>query len=99
MGGGEQSQPYVAADLGCAMRKNPHLRVFSASGYFDLARPFLPPSTNYREWCWSRAFGVLRDNVQFRYYPSGHMIYLNPDALAIFHADLEKWYRSTLGIR
>jgi carboxypeptidase C (cathepsin A) len=39
-GGGEQSQPYVAADLASAIRKNPHLQVFSANGYFDLATPF-----------------------------------------------------------
>ena len=38
--GGEQTQPYVAADLASAMRKNPHLKVFSANGYFDLATPF-----------------------------------------------------------
>ena len=85
-GGGEQSQPYVAADLASAMRKNPHLKVFSANGYFDLATPFfnteydldhmdLPPD--------------LRGNVQFGYYPSGHMIYLNVDALHKLHDDLE----------
>jgi carboxypeptidase C (cathepsin A) len=84
-GGGEQSQPYVAADLASAMRKNPHLKVFSANGYFDLATPFfnteydldhmdLPPD--------------LRQNVQFGYYPSGHMIYLNVDALHKLKDDL-----------
>jgi carboxypeptidase C (cathepsin A) len=35
--GGEQAQPYVAADLASAIRKNPHLKVFAANGYFDLA--------------------------------------------------------------
>ena len=90
-GGGEQSQPYVAADLASAMRKNPHLKVFSANGYFDLATPFfnteydldhmdLPPD--------------LRGNVQFGYYPSGHMIYLNVDALHQLHDDLEAFIGS-----
>jgi carboxypeptidase C (cathepsin A) len=84
----EQSEPYVAADLASAMRKNPHLKVFSANGYFDLATPFfltefdlnhmqLPPG--------------LRDNVQFGYYPSGHMIYLNVQALHQLRGDLEKF--------
>src|SRR5208337_4006179 len=41
MGGGQpQSEPWVAADLASAIRKNPHLKVFSANGYFDLATPF-----------------------------------------------------------
>ncbi len=86
--GGEQPQPDVAADLASAMRKNPHLKVFSANGYFDLATPFfltefdldhmaLPPE--------------LRKNVEFGYYPSGHMIYLNVEALGKLHADLEKF--------
>jgi carboxypeptidase C (cathepsin A) len=90
-GGGEQSQPYVAADLASALRKNPHLRVFSANGYFDLATPFfnteydidhmdLPPD--------------LRANVQFGYYPSGHMIYLNVDALHKLRDDLEAFITS-----
>jgi len=84
----EEPQPDVAADLGDAMRKNPHLKVFSANGYFDLATPFfltefdldhmqLPPE--------------LRKNVEFGYYPSGHMIYLNVKALELLHADLEKF--------
>jgi carboxypeptidase C (cathepsin A) len=84
----EESEPYVAADLASAMRKNPHLKVFSANGYFDLATPFfltefdlnhmqLPPG--------------LRDNVQFGYYPSGHMIYLNVQALHQLRGDLEKF--------
>lgn len=92
-GGGEQSQPYVAADLASAMRKNPHLKVFSANGYFDLATPFfnteydldhmdLPPD--------------LRGNVQFGYYPSGHMIYLNVDALHKLHDDLEAFITSAV---
>jgi carboxypeptidase C (cathepsin A) len=84
----EQPQPDVAEDLADAMRKNPHLKVFSANGYFDLATPFflteydldhmeLPPE--------------LRKNVEFGYYPSGHMIYLNVQALGMLHADLEKF--------
>jgi carboxypeptidase C (cathepsin A) len=31
-------------------------------------------------------------NVQFGYYPAGHMVYLNVDALKEMHADLERWY-------
>ncbi len=83
--GGQQSVPYVAADLASAIRKNPHLQVFSANGYFDLATPFfiteydidhmqLPPE--------------LRGNIHFGYYPSGHMIYLNTAALHKLKADL-----------
>jgi len=83
--GSEQAQPYVAADLGSAIRKNPHLKVFSANGYFDLATPFF--ITEY-DLSHMDLDPTLRGNVQFGYYPSGHMIYLNVDALHQLKDDL-----------
>ncbi|HEY1985375.1 MAG TPA: peptidase S10 [Terracidiphilus sp.] len=83
--GGEQSQPYVAADLASAIRKNPHLKVFSANGYFDLATPFF--ITEY-DVAHMDLPADLRGNIQFGYYPSGHMIYLNVDALHKLKDDL-----------
>ena len=83
--GGVQSQPYVAADLASAIRKNPHLHVFSANGYFDLATPFF--ATEY-DISHMYLEPELRGNIQFGYYPSGHMIYLNVDALHQLKDDL-----------
>jgi len=83
--GGEQAQPYVAADLASAIRKNPHLKVFSANGYFDLATPFFITEYDVSHMDLDPA---LRGNVQFGYYPSGHMIYLNVDALHQLKDDL-----------
>jgi carboxypeptidase C (cathepsin A) len=34
----------------------------------------------------------LRQNIQFAYYPSGHMIYLNVDALKQLRSDLGSFY-------
>jgi carboxypeptidase C (cathepsin A) len=82
---GTQQLPYVAGDLGAAIRKNPHLRVFSANGYFDLATPFF--ATEY-DLDHMDLEPELRGNVQFGYYPSGHMIYLNVDALHQLKDDL-----------
>ncbi len=86
--GGEQAQPYVAADLASAIRKNPHLHVFSANGYFDLATPFYVTEYDVSHMDLP---AELRGNIQFGYYPSGHMIYLNVDALHKLRADLEKF--------
>ncbi len=84
-GGGVQPQPYVAADLASAIRKNPNLKVFSANGYFDLATPFFATEYDLSHMDLDPA---LRGNVQFGYYPSGHMIYLNVDALRQLKTDL-----------
>jgi len=83
--GGEQLAPYVAGDLGAAMRKNPHLKIFSANGYFDLATPFYLTEYDLDHMMLEPE---LRGNVQFGYYPSGHMIYLNVDALKQLREDL-----------
>ena len=87
--GGEQNQPDVAVDLSDAMRKNPKLRVFSANGYFDLATPFF--STEY-DLSHMDLPGNLVGNVQFGYYPAGHMVYLNVEALKELKADMVKFY-------
>lgn len=93
-GGGNQPlrEAYVAGDLADAMRKNPQLHVFSANGLFDLATPFF--ITEY-DLSHMDLEPKLRQNVEFAYYPSGHMIYLNVDALKQLKADLARFYSQT----
>lgn len=80
---------YVAGDLADAMRKNPHLKVFSANGLFDLATPFF--ITEY-DLAHMELDPKLRGNIEFGYYHSGHMIYLNVDALKQLKTDLAAFY-------
>ncbi len=80
---------YVAGDLAHAMRTNPDLKVLSVNGYFDFATPFF--ITEY-DLAHMNLDPSLRGNVQFLYYPSGHMIYLNTDALHQLKADLARFY-------
>jgi carboxypeptidase C (cathepsin A) len=87
--GREQAMPYVAGDLGDTIRKNPHLKVFAANGIYDLATPFT--STEW-ELAHMGTDAKLRGNVQFGYYPAGHMVYLNVDALKEFRRDLSGFY-------
>jgi carboxypeptidase C (cathepsin A) len=91
--GGEQQSPDVALDLAAAMRENPHLQLFSANGYFDLATPFFPTEFDISHMQLDPA---LRKNVHFGYYPSGHMIYLNVDALKQLKRDLAQFYSNAL---
>ena len=84
-----QRQPYVAGDLARAMRENPRLHVLSANGYFDLATPFFATEFDLGHM---QLDPTLRRNLELTYYPSGHMVYLNVDALAKFKADLSAFY-------
>ena len=84
-----QVDAYVAGDLADAMRKDPHLKVFSVNGLFDLATPFFITEFDLSHM---ELDPKLRQNIEFAYYPSGHMIYLNVDALKQLKVDLAEFY-------
>ena len=81
--------PYVAGDLADAMRQNPRLKVLSMNGLFDLATPFF--ITEY-DLSHMQLEPKLRGNVEFTYYHSGHMVYLNVDELKRMKSDLDAFY-------
>jgi len=75
------------------MRENPKLHVLSANGYFDLATPFFATEFDLNHM---ELDPTLRSNLEFSYYPSGHMVYLNVDALAKLKSDLAAFYDRSL---
>lgn len=79
----------TALDLGAAMRQNPKLKLYSLNGLYDMATPFF--GTEY-DIAHMQLDPTLRGNVRFAYYPSGHMVYLNPEALKQMKADVAKFY-------
>ncbi len=84
----------VAVDLAGAMSQNPHLKVFSANGYYDFATPYFATEYTLKHLNLNPA---LQGNITFGFYESGHMVYLNDTALAQFKSDLARWYDATLG--
>lgn len=93
-GGGAQNNPNTAIDLGAAMRANPYLHVLSLNGWFDMATPFFGTENDLGHMMLEPA---QQRNLQFRYYPAGHMTYLNPDALRAMKRDLAAWYDDAVG--
>lgn len=85
----------VMTDIGTAMKYNPDLRLFVAGGYFDLATPF------YEGWYEMHHLPVepaLQNNIEFHYYPSGHMVYANEDSLHHLHDDVVDFIHRTNNI-
>lgn len=82
----------VATDLAQAMTQDPHLHVFSANGYFDLATPYYATvyTLNHLDLA-----PPLQKNITFGFYQSGHMIYMNPNVIGAYSRDLHNWYNST----
>ena len=85
--------PDMALDLADTMRKNPRLKVLSANGWFDLATPFF--GTEY-DVAHMMLAPELRSNISFTYYPAGHMVYLNVEALKAMRQDLSGFYAAAL---
>jgi carboxypeptidase C (cathepsin A) len=83
-----QNVPDTALDLAAAMRQNPHLHVFSLNGWYDMATPFFGTEYDLKHMPIDAS---LRGNVHFAYYPSGHMVYLNPEALKKLRADVGRF--------
>ena len=91
-GGTRSPMPDVAEDLRAVMSMNPHLRIFSANGYFDFATPFF--ETEYTVGHMGLD-PTLEKNIVFGYYPSGHMIYLNEASRKQMKEDLARFYDET----
>jgi carboxypeptidase C (cathepsin A) len=90
---GGQGYLSVAENLQTAMVKNRHLRVMFASGYFDLATPFLASDYVVRHLGLSKE---LESNISGAKYMGGHMMYHNPASLAKLKSDIATFVKSAL---
>lgn len=79
--------------LRSAMAKNPYMKVFVASGYYDLATPFEAAyyTVNHMD-----LDPKLRANVQFAEYEAGHMMYIHVPSLKKLKKDVDGFYASAL---
>jgi len=84
--------PSESEALRTAMAKNPYLRVMVGAGYYDMATPFANAEYTFNHLGYDQTY---RDRVQFRYYKSGHMAYLNQESAKELKADIAKFIEST----
>ena len=83
----------VAETLRKAMTMNPHLKVFVANGYFDLATPYFATEYTFNHLGLDAS---LRANITMGYYEAGHMMYVHQPSLAKLKQDLVKFMESAL---
>jgi len=93
-GVGMQLSPNVMIDLATAMKYDPGLKVLLLGGYFDLATPY------YEGWYEMHHLPIPQDlmgNIEYQYYPSGHMVYVHEDSLKQLHDRVADFIKRTSG--
>ncbi len=83
----------VAETLRAQMSKNPHLKIFVASGYFDMATPYLATKYTFDHMGLDKS---LKNNVSFGFYEAGHMMYIHKKSLIQLKSDLAKFFDSAI---
>ncbi len=82
----------VMIDLASAMKYNPKLKIMLNAGYYDLATPFYE---GIYEMHHLPIPSRLQDNIEFRQYRSGHMVYANLPSLKQLHDNVADFIRRT----
>ncbi len=82
----------VLPDLAHAMTTNPLLKVQLNAGYYDLLTPYFQGKY---EMAHMPIPAELRGNIEYRCYRSGHMVYVNRDALAQLHDNVADFIAQT----
>jgi carboxypeptidase C (cathepsin A) len=95
---GQSSPTYtstnVLPDLAAAMTINPDLKVLVNCGYFDLATPYYAAEYQMQQLPMA---AKLQQNIEYRFYHTGHMIYVAPQALPQLHRNIAQFIRASSG--
>lgn len=92
-GGANEGFPDTGEMLRSALAKNPHMKVFAALGYYDLATPYFAAEYTFKH------MGIdptVRENLQSAYYEAGHMMYIDVNSLKKMQVDAAKFVRGVV---
>jgi carboxypeptidase C (cathepsin A) len=86
---------YTAGDLAAVMALNVDLKVLSANGFYDFVTPFYQTVIDLQRM--PLVSQQVRENLSARFYPSGHMVYLDGASRTALKHDLAQMYASAIG--
>lgn len=82
--------PNALSSLRSAMHMNPKLKLFVASGYYDLATPYMASDFMIDHLNIPKS---IRSNITKKYYEGGHMFYLEDRVHKVFAEDLREFFQ------
>jgi carboxypeptidase C (cathepsin A) len=89
--GGGQLAADTSVDLATALRHDPHLKLLEIAGWYDMATPFFGAEYDINHMALEPD---RKANVSFKYYPSGHMVYIEPGSAHQLKADIDAFIDS-----
>ncbi len=93
-GSAGNGHPDTSESLRKALSNQPYMKVFIASGYYDLATPYFATEFTLNHMGLDPS---LRGNISVGYYEAGHMMYVHVDYLQKLRRDVDGFYKSALG--
>lgn len=85
--------PDTAQALREAFDKNPYMKLFVASGYYDLATPYFATQYTLNHMGLNQQ---QHQSVSLGYYPAGHMVYIRDESLATLKKDISTFMANAL---
>jgi carboxypeptidase C (cathepsin A) len=85
--------PNVSQSLREAFVKNPYMKLFVASGYFDLATPFFATQYTLDHLALNP---TMRKNISTGEYDAGHMMYIRDESLGKLKRDISGFIANAL---
>ncbi len=93
-GQGWESSVNVMPDLALAMKRNPKMKVMLMGGYFDLGTLYFGATYEMKHLPMPRD---LESNISYHFFQTGHMVYVNEEALKGLHDYTAAFIRDNAG--
>ncbi|WP_263369754.1 S10 family peptidase [Granulicella cerasi] len=77
-----RGQANVMGDLAYTLKVNPKMHILLMGGYFDLGTLYFASEFEMKHL---QIPAELQKNIDYKFFPTGHMVYINPDARKALH--------------
>jgi carboxypeptidase C (cathepsin A) len=90
-GQGWESSVNVMPDLAVTMKRDPKMKVMLMGGYFDLGCTYFGATYEMKHLAIPQS---LQSNISYHFFETGHMVYVNDQALKELHAHTADFIRA-----
>jgi carboxypeptidase C (cathepsin A) len=90
-GGWSGTSSNVMSEIAYTMKVNPHMHILLMGGYFDLGTLYFGATYEMKHLPMPAS---LQKNIDYKFFQTGHMVYVNPEARAALHQRTAEFIRA-----